>query len=152
MKLPTLPLIGSCRCGDVHVEITIAPLMTAACHCKGCQKMSASAYSLTAMIPVQGFAVTKGVTQRGGIGHGQLNHQFCPRCKTWMFTGIEGIDEFINVRPTMFDETAWFSPFIETMTREKLGWATTPAAHSFAEFPPVEAYQSLMSEFAAQGR
>ena len=93
MKLPTLPLTGSCRCGDVHVEITIAPLMTAACHCKGCQKMSASAYSLTAMIPVQGFAVTKGVTQRGGIGHGQLNHQFCPRCKTWMFTGIEGIDE-----------------------------------------------------------
>ncbi len=52
----------------------------------------------------------------------------------------------------MFDETAWFSPFIETMTREKLGWATTPAAHSFAEFPPVEAYQSLMSEFAAQER
>lgn len=142
------PLTGSCRCGAVHVEITLPPIMTAACHCKGCQKMSASAYSLTAMIPVAGFAVTKGATRRGGLGEGQLSHQFCPDCMTWIYTRIEDVDQFVNVRPTMFDELAWFVPFIETMTAEKLSWASTPARHSFAGFPPSEAYPALMAEYA----
>lgn len=148
MTMPQLPLTGTCRCGDVHVEITIAPLMTTACHCKGCQRMSASAYSLTAMIPAQGFSVTKGATERGGAGEGQLNHQFCPRCKSWIFSRIEGVDDFLNVRPTIFEDTSWFSPFIETMTKEKIEWASTPARHSFEGFPPMEEYQSLMGEFA----
>ncbi len=148
MTNPKLPLAGTCRCGDVHVEITMAPLLTSACHCKGCQRMSASAYSLTAVIPAKGFAVTKGATERGGVGDGQQSHQFCPRCMTWMFTRIEGFDDFLNLRPTMFEDTSWFSPFIETMTKEKIGWASTPARHSFTEFPPMEDYQSLMAAFA----
>ena len=67
---------------------------------------------------------------------------------TWMYTRLEGIDDFVNVRPTMLVDTSWFSPFIETMTKEKLSWATTPAIHSYSEFPPMTEYQSLMAEFA----
>ena len=119
MSLPVLPLKGTCRCGDVGVELTAPPLMTAACHCTGCQKMSASAFSITAMVPPDGFAVTRGQTERGGLGEGPIDHRCCPRCLTWMFTRIEGVDGFINIRPTMFDDTSWFTPFIETMTQEK---------------------------------
>ena len=67
-----------------------------------------------------------------------------------MFTRIDGVDDFVNVRPTMFEDTSWFSPFIETMTKEKLAWATAPAGHSFKEFPPMAEYQGLMAEFAAK--
>jgi hypothetical protein len=148
MTSPKLPLHGTCRCGDVHVTISAPPLMTAACHCTGCQQMSASAFSLTAMIPPQGFAVTRGSTRRGGLGEGQLDHQFCPRCMTWMFTRISGVDAFVNVRPSLFDDTSWFTPFIETMTRDKLAWATTPARHSFEEFPPMEDLPRLMAAFS----
>ena len=147
MTKPNLPLAGSCRCGKVHVEITIAPIMTSACHCRGCQKMSASAFSLTAMVPAAGFSVTKGNTRRGGLGEGQLDHEFCPDCMTWMFTRIEGVDDFLNVRAALFDDTAWFTPFIETMTQEKLAWVSLPARHSFEGFPPVEEYQALMAEY-----
>jgi hypothetical protein len=69
-----------------------------------------------------------------------------------MFTRIDGVDDFVNVRPTMFQDTSWFSPFIETMTKEKLAWATTPARYSFEEFPSMAEYQSLMAEFAALGK
>jgi hypothetical protein len=55
---------------------------------------------------------------------------------------------FVNLRPTMLDDVAWFSPFIETMTSEKLPWATTPAVHSFARFPPFERYEGLVKEYA----
>ncbi|WP_417470439.1 GFA family protein [Maricaulis sp.] len=148
MSQPQLPLKGTCRCGDVEVELTAPPLMTAACHCTGCQKMSASAFSITAMVPPDGFAVTRGATVRGGIGEDPLDHRFCPRCMSWMFTRIEGVDAFINVRPTLFEDTSWFTPFIETMTQEKLAWATTPARHSFTGFPPMDALPALIAEFA----
>ncbi|WP_417493674.1 GFA family protein [Maricaulis sp.] len=148
MTTPNLPLQGTCRCGDVAVELTAPPLMTAACHCTGCQKMSASAFSLTAMVPPYGFAVTRGETRRGGLGEGQLDHQFCPRCMTWVFTRIAGLDYFVSVRPTMFEDTSWFSPFIETMTQDRLAWATTPARHSFEAFPAMEDIPALMAEFA----
>ncbi|MGR3676887.1 MAG: GFA family protein [Paracoccaceae bacterium] len=38
-----LPLKGRCLCGSVQIELTSMPLLTLACHCKGCQKCSASA-------------------------------------------------------------------------------------------------------------
>ena len=60
MKQPTLPLDGACRCGRVKIRISAPPLLTMACHCTGCQRMSASAYSLSAAIPSEGFAVTAG--------------------------------------------------------------------------------------------
>lgn len=146
--IPTkLPLAGACRCGEVCVQVTANPLMTAACHCKGCQSMSSSAFSLTAMIPAHGFGVMKGDPVIGGLHGPHQHHYFCPHCMTWMFTRIEGVDAFVNVRPTLFNDVSWFRPFIETMTQEKLSWAQTPAKHTFVGFPPMEQYQTLMAEF-----
>ena len=148
MPRPHLPLTGTCRCGAVQVTLTEAPIMTAACHCTGCQKMTGSAYSLTAMVPTPGLEVT-GDTVRGGLKGDMLDHRFCPDCLTWMFTRITGMDDMVNVRPVLFDDTTWFSPFIETMVVEKLPWATTPAHHRFDGFPPAADYPALMAAYAA---
>ncbi len=144
-----LPREGSCRCGRVRLRISAPPLLTMACHCTGCQRMSASAFSLSAAIPIQGFTVTQGEPVIGGL-HGASRHSFCPHCMSWMFTKPEGIDWFVNLRPTMLDDPRAFTPFIETWTREKLPWATTPARHSFEALPAVEDYERLTREFAAQ--
>lgn len=149
MKPTKLPMTGSCRCGQVTFAIGAPPLMTAACHCTGCQRMSSSAFSLTAMVPVESFAVVQGETVIGGLRGPQLQHHFCPACMSWMFTRIAGIDAFLNVRPTLLDDPSWFVPFIETMTKEKLPWAETPARHRFEGFPAMEDLPRLMAEFAA---
>ncbi|HWE46078.1 MAG TPA: GFA family protein [Caulobacteraceae bacterium] len=149
MKPPHLPLKGECRCGRVKVEITADPIMTAACHCVGCQKMSASAFSMTAIMPADGFRVSQGEPVIGGNHAPDLHHYHCPHCKSWMFTRADVMPGFVNVRPSLFDVRDWFVPFIETMTRDKLPWATTPARHRFEEFPPPESFGPLMAEFAA---
>jgi hypothetical protein len=149
MKLPRFPLKGSCRCGQVKIAISAAPLMTAACHCTGCQTMSSSAFSLTAIIPSDAFAVIAGDTVIGGLRGPELHHHFCPSCMTWMFTRHESFHDLVNVRPTMLEHSSWFSPFIETMTKERLPWARTPARYQFESFPPMEEFQSLMQEFAS---
>ena len=63
--------------------------------------MSASAYSLTAMIPTRAFRVINGELEKGGINGPELEHFFCAGCKTWVFTRIIGtpiigIDDFVN--------------------------------------------------------
>lgn len=150
MKTP-LPWTGGCRCGQVRFAITAPPMLTMACHCTGCQKMSASAFSLSIAIPAAGFAVTAGEPVIGGLHNPDLRHNFCPHCMSWMFTEPKGAP-FVNVRATMLDDTTGFAPFIETYTCEKLPWATTPAVHSFDKFPAMEDYMTLTQAFVARDR
>jgi hypothetical protein len=140
------PMPGARRCGAVRIRASAPPLITLACHCRGCQRMSSSAFSLTAMFAADAFAVIDGSPVQGGKpGNGM--HHFCGTCMSWMFTRPPGMD-FVNVRPTMFDATDWFVPFAESYTCEKLPWASTPATHSFERFPPMEQYQALIAEYA----
>jgi hypothetical protein len=145
---PQLPWEGGCRCGQVRMRVSAPPILTMACHCKGCQRMSASAFSLGAAIPSEGFLVIQGEPVIGGL-HGANRHYFCPHCMSWIFTRAHGIDTFVNLRPTMLDDASWFAPFIETCTKDKVPWAVTGAVYSFETFPPAAEWAGLMTEYAS---
>lgn len=138
---------GGCRCGQVRFRIGASAIITMACHCTGCQRMTGSAFSLSALYPSNSFEVVQGEPVIGGL-HGPTRHFFCPHCMSWLFTRPEGLDDFVNVRTTMLDEARTFTPFIETYTSEALPWARTPAVYSFERFPPMERYPELVAEFA----
>ena len=138
---------GGCRCGQVRFTASRAPLITMACHCRGCQQMTSSAFSLSAAIPANAFDVILGEPVIGGL-HGAARHYMCPHCMSWLFTRPDGIDFFVNVRAVLFDKAEWSDPFVETWTSERLSWATTSAAHSFNTLPPDDAWEGLMGEFA----
>ena len=140
---------GGCRCGQVRFHVTGKPVITMACHCTGCQRMTASAFSLSALYASGCFEVVQGEPVIGGL-HGPTRHFFCPHCMSWLFTRPEGLDDFVNIRATMLDDAKDFAPFIETYTSEALPWAKTPAAHSFEKFPPMEVYPELVTEFSNQ--
>jgi hypothetical protein len=146
-----LPWEGGCRCGAVRVRVTAPPLLAMACHCTGCQKMSASAFSLTLTVPVEGFEVIAGEPAIGGLHGPQIHHHHCDRCKCWVFTKVDGLDFFVNLRATMLDDARWFAPFVEVHVAEKLPWAATGAAHSYETEPAMEDYQALVADYQARG-
>jgi Uncharacterized conserved protein len=153
--MPEFPKTGACRCGAVRLMVSAAPVMTAACHCNGCKKMSSSAFSLTAMIPSETLTVA-GEVVKGGIQGPELDHYFCPSCKTWMFTRIIGFDALTNIRPTLFDTQDaeiqdWCRPFIETMAGMRLPWVMTPAEHVFEGMPDMVEFPALLKGFAERG-
>lgn len=94
--------------------------------------------------------VVAGAPILGGLNRDM--HFFCPRCLSWMFTRLIGMEWFVNVRAPMLDDHHWVEPFVETFTAEKLAWASTPAKHSFEGVPELSAYEELIREFAAEGR
>ena len=145
-----LPWSARCRCEQVRMTISAPPLITMACHCTGCQRMTASAYSLSIAVPVEGFAVTAGEPVIGGL-HGPDRHHHCPRCKSWLFTRPEGLDFMVNVRASMLEDPSWFQPYVETSRAEGFPWAETGAKHSFPGIPDVEAFGPLVAEFAQHG-
>lgn len=148
MALPEPPLKGACLCGSVQVKVTVPPLLTLACHCSDCQKLSASAYSLTTMVPSDGFFYT-GELIKGGLGSSGRTHYFCKSCLNFIFSRIEGADQRINLRTSVLNEAASLEPFVELMTDEKMPWASVPAVHSFARYPEsLEELQALMDAYA----
>ncbi len=145
-----LPWTARCRCERVRMTISAPPLITMACHCTGCQRMTASAYSLSIAVPADGFQVTQGDPVLGGL-QGPDRHHHCPFCKSWLFTRPQGLDFMVNVRATMLDDPRWFQPYVETSRAEGFLWATTGARHSFPGIPAVEAFGPLVAEFAQHG-
>jgi hypothetical protein len=138
-------------CGQVRLKVSAPPIITMACHCAGCQKLSASAFSLTAMIPNASLEVAKGEPAIGAL-HGASQYFYCPNCFNWLFTRPAGLGAFVNVRPTLFNVPAWSTPFIETCTAEKLAWAKTSAVHSYEQYPPEADYGRLMLEYATRAQ
>jgi hypothetical protein len=143
-----LPWEGGCRCGDVRVRVTQPPMLTSACHCTGCQRMTGGAFSLTLNLPTDGFEVTKGETVIGGTHGEQIHHHHCDHCKSWVFTRVDGLDFLVNLRATMLDDPSWFRPFAEFWTSEKLPGAETGAVHSHPTIPEMDGFQPLVAAFA----
>ena len=138
---------GECRCARVRFEALAEPVMTAACHCTGCQRMTGSAFSLSALYPSDSFRVTAGEPVIGGL-HGDTQHYFCDYCMSWLFSYPQGLEGLVNVRATMLDDPESLSPFIETCLDEKLSWVETSAPHGFAKFPAPEELPQLLAAFA----
>ena len=44
-------IVGGCLCGSVRYESEAEPLLTAACHCRHCQKQTSSAFSILVALP-----------------------------------------------------------------------------------------------------
>jgi hypothetical protein len=145
-----LPWEGGCRCGEVRVRVTRPPRLSMVCHCAGCQRMSASAYSLSLALHADGFEVIQGEPVLGGRRM-EPKHYHCPACKSWMFTKPTAIPGLVNLRATMLDDHAWVVPYVELFRGEGFPWAGTGARHSYETGPGDAAFPALIAEFAEHG-
>jgi hypothetical protein len=54
------PLTGGCQCGKLRYELSEAPRLVYCCHCTSCQKITASAFSITVIVIEEAFHLTAG--------------------------------------------------------------------------------------------
>jgi hypothetical protein len=139
---------GGCRCGAVRFAVSGDPLATFACHCKGCQRMAASAFSLTSLYHAEGFAMIQGDTELGGM-KADTRHHFCASCMSWLFTKAEAIGPFVNIRSTMLDDPSGHRPYVDMYLAEGLPWVQSGAARGYQTAPEESEFAELMAGYAA---
>lgn len=145
-----LPWEGGCRCGALRFRVTLPPMLSGACHCAGCQRMTGGAYALSLSLSVDGFEVTKGEPVLGGM-RAEPKHFHCPDCKSWVFTKPTSLPWLVNLRPTMLDDHAWVRPFVEFYRDEGFAWAQTGAKYSWSGQVADAAIQQAVAEYAVEG-
>jgi hypothetical protein len=53
-----LPQTGGCQCGKIRYEIREVPLLVYTCHCRDCQRLTSSAFSLGVIVAEAGFRLS----------------------------------------------------------------------------------------------
>jgi hypothetical protein len=139
---------GQCRCGAVRFTVTGKPILTFACHCTGCQRMSSSAFSLSSLYTAHNFEHLSGATELGGL-KGGTRHSFCSSCLSWLWTVPDGMDDYVNIRSTLLADPSAHRPFIDCWLTEGIGWASSGACKGYEQVPEPHEFEALAAEYAA---
>jgi hypothetical protein len=132
-----LPQSGGCQCGKVRYQITEPPRLVYTCHCRDCQRLTGSAFSL-------GLVVAENAFQRSGAEprllqrtaeSGRVNTRWvCPECGSWFASPPR--DGVIRIRAGTLDDTSWLSPTRHIWVRSKQPWVSFGAGDETFEAQP----------------
>lgn len=122
------PYTGGCQCGAVRYELNGEPLTLYVCHCRDCQKQSASAFGMSMTVSADAFVVTAGKPAEfeatADSGRVKLCG-FCPGCGTRLYHRAAG-GANTNIKPGTLDETDWLKPVAHLWVKRKQPWITIP--------------------------
>lgn len=122
------PIEGSCQCGGVKYQLSAAPLMILACHCKECQKLSTSAFSLTAVVEADAIEFQGEMVEwRRTADSGNISAaKFCPTCGNRIYHYNPDDPEKIKLKPSNLSDTSIIKPVAHIWVSEKQDWFAIP--------------------------
>ncbi|TGD71774.1 GFA family protein [Mangrovimicrobium sediminis] len=124
----TYPMRGACQCGGVTYQLLKPPMKVIACHCRECQKLSTSAFSITALVE------TDAIEFQGELAHwerssdsGNINAaKFCPTCGNRIYHFNPADPGRIKLKPATLDDTSIIEPTAHIWVSQKQAWFQIP--------------------------
>jgi hypothetical protein len=121
---------GGCQCGAVRYELAGPPVEIYVCHCRECQKQSASAFGISAFVRRVDFRLTQGTvkswTRPTDTGR-RLRCVFCPECGSRLWHERESeILPFMSVKGGSFDEPLDLGDAVHIWTSRRLEGVVVP--------------------------
>lgn len=122
------PIKGSCQCGGVTYELLAPPAMVVACHCKECQKLSTSAFSITAMISSDDLRVEGELADwsRSADSGNVSAAKFCPTCGNRIYHFNPDKPTELKFKPASLEDTRILNPVAHIWVSEKQEWFQIP--------------------------
>jgi len=120
-----IPASGSCQCGNVNYEVIEEPLITVACHCQDCQKLSTSAFSVSMILKRTGFKIVSGELkswERPTAAGGVAVCWFCPDCGNRIFHENPEMPSVIRLKPGTLEDTSVLKPQAHVWTCREQPW------------------------------
>lgn len=120
--------LGGCQCGAVRYEIASETLSSYVCHCRECQKQSASGFGISVPVLEAAFSL-KGELGKYSRKTDSASHTdcyFCPRCGTRLYHDGTNRPGLITVKGGSLDEAGTLEPLAHIWTRSKQEWIVLP--------------------------
>jgi len=134
-----MTLTGGCQCGAVRYEVSAEPLRIYVCHCRECQKQSASAFGISVIVPARAFALRRGrvsTWSRPTASGGVLECMFCTACGT-RIRHADRREDTVSIKGGSLDAPVDLTAAFHIWTSRKLAGVVIPdAATQFPEEPP----------------
>ncbi len=131
-------MTGGCQCGAARYAISAAPLWLFACHCRECQKQSASAFGMSLIVSRTAVTLTQGETRawsRKADSGRTVTCVFCVVCGTRLWHEKDAGD-VVSIKGGSLDEPLDFSQAMHCWTSRKLpGMVIPPDARQFPQEP-----------------
>ncbi len=134
------PIEASCQCGQLSYRLLTAPKMVLACHCRECQKLSTSPFSVTAIVDAKAIEFDgelKEWSRQADSGNSNAA-KFCPGCgnRIYHYNPAEPETIKLKLKPVGLADDTLFEPTAHVWVSEKLDWYQLPeGVKSFAKQP-----------------
>ena len=129
---------GGCSCGKVRYSSDADPIFTGLCHCRTCQKITGSSFSVVLAVPAAALSVTGEVKVFDNKGDtGQLVHStFCPNCGSPVLTAADIMRDVVMIRAGTLDDPSSLKPTMEIYCDSKQPWVSLGGGlQSFPKMP-----------------
>lgn len=134
------PIEGSCQCGQVTYKLHETPIKVYACHCKECQKLSTSPFSVTAVIATGAIEFNGELKEWGRLADSgnRNNAKFCPTCgnRIYHYNPEETETVKLKLKPTNPLYASIFAPSAHVWVSEKQSWYQIPRGIEVFEKQP----------------
>jgi hypothetical protein len=126
---PERSLKGGCQCGAVRYALRGPPRTIYVCHCRECQKQSASAFGISVVVRSADVQLLKGNLQRWSrpTASGRtLACFFCSNCGSRVWHGDKDQADEISIKGGSLDEPVDLTGAIHIWTARKLAGIVVP--------------------------
>ena len=144
-------LEGQCQCGAVRYRVHGEVLTVFACHCRECQRQSASAFGMALWLRAAQLTLLQGTVQRWqrATPSGRvMDCDFCPQCGTRLFHRTSGNGDVLSIKPGTLDDAPAWRPVAHIWTASaQAGWQPPDGVLSYPGNPP--AWEPLLQAWRA---
>lgn len=132
-------LTGGCQCGALRYVLTASPVRVYVCHCRECQRQSASAFGISVIASRAAFTVTQGRVRRWSrpTDSGTTLHcRFCLVCGSRVWHDSDPGDT-ISIKGGTFDVPIELTDGVHIWTARRVPGVVIPEhVRQFPGEPP----------------
>lgn len=115
---------GRCQCGQLGYRVSGRSLALFACHCRDCQRQSASAFGLALWVRTDEVALSGEPKTwiRETPGGRRMHCRFCPDCGSRVLHQLEDQPGVLSIKPGTLDDTRSLRPVAQLWTGRAQPW------------------------------
>lgn len=121
---------GGCQCGQMRYVIATRPRVVYCCHCRECQKQSASAFGMSIPVRANEFTATGRLArwERPTDLGTRTRCFFCPECGSRVYHQGSASPDRMTVKAGSLDDTSWLRPSAHIWVSRKRPWVVLDPA------------------------